>query len=778
MQSDGKKHPAWRNDAYAKVTGKAKYTDDLKLPNCLYAVPVYTDFVSAKIIAIHTEEAAKQPGVVKVVTWQDIPGKLEFGQIIQDYPILAHDFIRSSGDVIALIVAKTRQEATAAVPFVKLEAEKLPAVLDAEEALKEGAPLVHVEHGSNIVNYHCVRRGDIKAGEEEADFVVEQEFNTSRVEHAYLEPEAALCWQRSDGVMEVYGSMQHPFSTRRFVASTLGKPLSDVEVKSVYVGGGFGGKDDTAAIVCARTALAAYLTGRPVKMTYTREWSLRESYKRHPYKLQYRVGVKKDGHITFAKIRIVADGGAYCSVTPWVTWRSTVQCCGPYVVPNVQCDLYGVYTNNIFCGAMRGFGSPQVNFAVEQLIEMAAEKCGLDEIEMRRCNLVKKGSITITGQTLEDHEVSLQQVLDLVLKESDYYNKRKLCSWGNPNQEEWYGIGLALSYRGMSLGAEGTDFNSAIINVQQDGSILLETAIHENGQGSESAMILLCAEHLSVNKERIRYRQSSTSNIPDGGTTVASRGTLMGGGAVVKAAEKLKAQMARVLANDLHCAPEEVIFENEYLYNTDKSCKISFNEAIRLMYSRQEYPYSFGVFQAPQVTWDEKTGQGKAYFTWVYGCQAVELKVNPHTGKITLLNMIAAHDVGKAVNPEVLKGQFYGGMAMGAGYGMLEKCELENGKVVPANLHQYKILRSTDLPDMTAIIVENYDPLSPSGAKGIGEPANELMAPAIANAVYHATGIRFPNQPVTILGTIKETQEGDIFNAKDTRDAKGKDAIN
>lgn len=742
--------PAWRNDAYAKVTGKAKYTDDLKMPNCLYAVPVYSEYISAKIITIDTSAAEKQPGVVKVITYKDVPGNLQFGQIIRDYSILAHDCIRTSGDVIAVIVAETGKQAIAATGFVRLQAVELPVVLDAEAALQEGAPLVHAGHGSNIANYHCVRTGDIEQGEKQADIILEQDFTTSRIEHAYMEPETALCWQRSDGVMEVYGSMQHPFSTRRFVASTLGKPLSEIEVKTVPMGGGFGGKDDTAAIVCARTALAAYLTGRPVKMTYTREWSMRESYKRHPYKIHYRMGLKQDGKITFVKVRMVADGGAYCSVTPWVTWRSTVQCCGPYTVPNVHCDVYGVYTNNIYCGAMRGFGSPQVNFAIEQLIEMAAHKVGIDEVEMRRRNMVRQGSVTITGQKLDAHTVSLQQVLDIILKESDYYNKRKLCSDGNPNQEEWYGIGLAISYRGMSLGAEGTDFNSAIINVQSDGSILLETGVHENGQGSESAMILLCAEHLGVCKERIRYRQSSTGNIPDGGTTVASRGTLMGGGAVVKAATQLKEHIARVIAPDLKCKASEVMFEDELLSNPDKTEQMSFEQAIRLMYSRQEYPYSFGVFQAPKVSWDEHTGQGNAYFTWVYAAQAVELKVNPKTGQITLLHMYAAHDVGKAVNPALLKGQFYGGLAMGAGYGMLENCEVKDGRVVPTNLHQYRILRSTDLPEMTAIIVENFDPLSPSGAKGIGEPTNEIMAPAIANAVYHATGKRYTDQPVKV----------------------------
>lgn len=743
-------YPAWRNDAAAKVTGKAKYTDDHKLVGMLHAVPVYSDFVSARITSIDYSEALTQPGVVKVITARDIPGTKVFGQIIRDYQILADEYIKTSGDVIAVVVAHTREQALAAVPFVRLSAEQMPTVLDAEEALKEGSPLVHPEQGSNIANYHCVRTGDVAVGEAEADFIIEQDFTTSRIEHAYLEPESGLCYLRHDGVMECIGSMQHPFSTRRFVATVLGVNLTEVEVKTVPMGGGFGGKDDTAALVCARAALAAWLTGKPVKMTYSREMSMRESYKRHPYKIHYRMGLKNDGRITFVKVRMVADGGAYCSVTPWVTWRSTVQCCGAYVVPHVHCDVYGVYTNNIFCGAFRGFGSPQVNFSIEQLIEMAAQKLGMDEIDFRRRNMVRQGSVTITGQKLDAHTVSLEQVLDIVLKEADYYYKRQNCSFGKSDTDELYGIGLAISYRGMSLGAEGTDFNSAIISVQPDGSILLETGIHENGQGSESAMILLCAEHLSVDKSLIRYRQPSTSNIPDGGTTVASRGTIMGGGAVVNAAVKLKEHIARVVCKDLACREEDVVFDNGTILNKDKSHSLTWQSAIRLMYSRQEYPYSFGVFQAPKVSWDEHTGQGNAYFTWVYACQAVELTVNAKTGKITLLNMIASHDVGKAVNPAMLLGQFYGGMAMGAGYGMLEHCEVQAGKVVPTNLHQYRILRSTDLPEMTAIAVENYDPLSPSGAKGIGEPTLEIMAPAIANAVFRATGKRYPDQPVKI----------------------------
>lgn len=744
------KQKAWRNDAYAKVTGRAKYTDDLKLHNMLHAAPVYGDFIHARIVRIDTAKAEASPGVVRVLTAKDVPGQTAYGQIIQDYRVLADDKIRYHGDVVAMVVAETRAQAVAAAKLIKIEAEELPAVLDPEEAMKPEAPMVHPEHGSNIVNHHKVRRGDAEQALKACDYILEQEFRTQFVEHAYLEPETALAVPRHDGVMEIYASMQHPFSTRRFVAAFLGVPLSEVEVKSVPMGGGFGGKDDTVSAVAARAALAAKLTDRPVMMTYDREWSMRESYKRHPYRIFYRLGFNHDGRIQACVVKVIADAGAYCSVTPWVTWRSTVQCCGPYDVPHVQADVYGVYTNNTVTGAMRGFGSPQINFAIEQLVEMAAQKCGLTPTEFRKRNMLRQGSVTITGQKLDDHTVSLEQALESTLERIDFHNKYQRCTFGKSEGDELYGIGYAMSYRGMSLGAEGMDFNSAIINVQFDGSILLEAAVHENGQGAESAMILICARELGVSKDHIRYRMPSTANIPDGGTTVASRGTIMGGGAVANAARALKDKLSRLLAAKLGCQPEEVRFADDLISNHHGTIKLTWPQAVRELYLMQEYPFAFGTFQAPKVSWDEHTGQGRAYFTWVYGCQAVELTVNRKTGRVILLNMVASHDVGQAVNPKMVEGQFYGGMAMGAGYALCEEFRHQQGRAETLNFDKYRLIRSADLPEMQAIIIENPDPNSPTGAKGVGEPTNELMAPAIANAIYNATGRRYFSLPIRI----------------------------
>ena len=713
----------------------------------VHCAPVYSELIHAKIKSINTSKAEKAKGVLRVITAKDVPGNANFGQIHKDYFMFVTEKIRSEGDVVALIVADTRENAISATNLVEVDAIPLPILSDMEAAFNEKENLVHESKGSNIINHHKIRRGKkIDIAFSECDVILEREYSTGYIEHAYLEPESAVCVPRYDGVMEVYGSMQHPFSTRRFVATLLGKQLSEIEIIATTMGGGFGGKDDTAAIVCARAALAAQLTGKPAKLTYTREWSMRESYKRHPYKLHYKIGVKGK-KIHAVKTKMIVDGGAYTSVTPWVSWRSTVQCCGPYKVENVICDAYGVHTNNIFTGAFRGFGAPQVNFCIEQLVEECAKEIGEDPIAFRKENMLRQGDETITSQKLDNHTVSTEEVLNKVLEISDYSNKIKNISLGKKSEKQ-YGIGVAMSYRGASLGAEGMDFCSAIINGQFDGSILLEVGIHENGQGAESAMILLAAENLGIKKERIRYNRASTSHIPDGGTTVASRGTLMGGGAVVDAAKNLKRIIAKSLHKELNCKIEDVRFFDNFVWGATNENKISWKDAMHKMFLNCDYPFSFGSFKAPKVSWDEENGTGNAYFTWVYSAQVIELEFDTIKNSVKLLDIFAVHDIGKTVNKKMLQGQIYGGITQGVGMALMENLTSTNGKLSATNFNKYKIPRATDIPKITTAIVENHDPNSPTGAKGIGEPALEIAAAAIGNAMYNATGKRFNSYPI------------------------------
>ncbi len=749
---------AFRNDGYAKVTGKAKYADDFRFPGMLHCVPVYSEHVHARIETIDTEKAAAEPGVIAVLTWRDVPGQLYYGQINHDYPILASDKIRYYGDVIALVVAETREKALAASHKINLEAVKLPPVIDAEKAMEEDAFLLFDDRESNIVVHHKVRRGDAHSAIRKCDIVIEQDFETGFFEHAYLEPEGAIAVPRDDGAMEIYGSIQHPVSTRKFICAYLGLKLAEVEVISHPTGGSFGGKDDTASVVAARAALASAVTGRPVKIIYDREWSMRESYKRPAYKLSYRAGFSGDGRLKAVLCRAVADSGPYTSTVPWSTWRATVQCCGPYRVDNVYTDIFGVATNNIVTGAFRGFGSPMINFCVEQLMDMAAERCGLPPDEIRRKNMVYQNCEAATGQRLDNHTVSAEQVMDGVLAKIDFTEKVKRCSWGTPSSPasgDLYGIGFAVSYRGASIGAEGKDFSACIVNCQYDGSILLETGIWENGQGAQTAMILILARELGIAKGRIRYTRSTTSQIPDSGTTVASRGTLLGSGAVYDAARKVKKIIAETIAPVLQCKPNQVRFENDRVWGAaiedhlraEIPHSLSWEETMEQMYAARVYPYAFGSFQAPEIQWNDEIGQGNPYFTYVYSAQAVEVVVNHDSGRTTIINIVAAHDIGKAINPPMLCGQIYGGITQGAGMALMERFQIDEGKVRSLNFNTYRIPRSVDVPDIEALIVENSDPASPVGCKGIGEPALEIIAPALANAVYRATGKRHYGLP-------------------------------
>ncbi|MDF1569084.1 MAG: xanthine dehydrogenase family protein molybdopterin-binding subunit [Spirochaetaceae bacterium] len=748
---------AFRNDARAKVTGRAQYSDDYVFPRMVHAVPVYSDRVRARILGINPAAALSMPGVLKVLTADDIPGKVRFGQIDHDLPLLAQEEIRYAGEPYALVVAETRDQALKAAELVELSAEDLEPIFHPDDALESDAPLLRAVGEDNLVCHHKVRRGDAEAALEHAHLIIEKEFHTGWFEHAYMEPEGSVCFPRQDGTLEIYGSLQHPVSTRRFIAAWLAMPYSLLEVFNHPVGGSFGGKDDTASAVAGRAALAALGVGRPVKIIYEREWSFRESYKRPPYRMRYRVGFGSAGEMEAAVIDILADSGAYTSTVPWSTWRSAAQCCGPYRVPAVRADVRAAATNNVFTGAFRGFGSPQVNFAVESLMDEAAERLGLTALEIRRKNMLHQGDATITGQVLDDHTVSLDQVMRAVTEEIGFEEKVGQCSMGHPREDgTLYGIGFAISYRGASVGAEAKDFCSCVVNCQFDGSILMETGIHENGQGAQSAMILAMADVLGVSMERIHYAESTTSQVPEGGTTVASRGTLMGTGAVVDAADKVKAIIADTLTEKLGGKGEDVMFADDRVFvgTGDHSWDMSWDEAMAVMYEQRVYPFAFGSFKAPEVSWDDETGRGSPYFTYVYSAQAAELVVDAERGSVSVTQVVAAHDSGRVVNPPLFEGQIAGGIVQGMGMALSEDLKVESGRILAGNYNAYKIPKSIDAPNITVLRVENSDPLSPYGSKGIGEPALELIAPAIANALYRATGRRSGTLPLTPKGSV------------------------
>ena len=739
--------PERRVDALGKVTGTAKFAEDYNVMHQLYGKVLRAKYPHARILSIDTSKAKQLDGVETVLTAEDIPGSKVFGIVVKNQSILAFDKVRYLGDGIALVAAKTKEIAEEALSLIEVKYEPLAVVSDPEEALKPESPKIHGD--DNTFVHHKVRKGDIEKGFADADFVIERKFKTQFVEHSYIEPEAVLAEPAEHGGVRIVGSVQNLFSSRRSIAEALNLDLNKVQIVQATLGGSFGGKDEVMTAMCCRAALLCLKTGKPVKMVNTREESMLESYKRHPYVLYYKWGCKNDGSITAMEIKVIADGGAYASMSPFVTWRSVVQATGPYYCENVKTDVYAVYTNNNYTGAMRGFGSPQVNFAIESMMDELAEKVGKDPFEIRLQNGFETGAVTATGQKL-NHRVSLKEVLTKAAEASDFLSK-----WNQyrnaPSSSKRKGIGLACSYRGVSLGAEGTDAVGTIVSVQTDGSVIVSSGITDMGQGAQTQMSQIAAEVLGITMDRIQFLNTNTSRVPDSGPTVASRGTIMGGTAAKKGAEIVRAFLIKTASEMTGIDVMSLDFKDNYLIDKNNGEQLaSFSEVAAECFKKGRPMYGFGWHKSPPTSWNEHNGQGEAYFTFVYGANVAEVEVDTETGKVDVINFVSCHDVGKAINQNTVLGQFYGGVAMGLGYGLLEEFDFEESIPKQLNFDEYLIPTSMDVPKVLPIIVENEDAAGPFGAKSIGEPTNEIAAPAIINAIYNATGKRIYELPATL----------------------------
>jgi CO/xanthine dehydrogenase Mo-binding subunit/CO/xanthine dehydrogenase FAD-binding subunit len=733
-----------RIDGMQKATGKAIYGDDITLPGMLNAAVRYVDIAAGKITNLDISKAEKMPGVRAIASYSDIIGSPRIGLVRQDHLPIIDDEIRYHGDVVAVVAAASKIEAQAAADAIEISYQSYEPITDPQEAVKPTTRLIHPEYNSNIVVHYPLIKGDADKALSESEHVIERTYNTGFVEHAYIEPETVTAApDHTTGGVQIYGSIQNQYTTRKMVASFMGLNLNQVNVMPSNLGGSFGGKDDIANCMACRTALLTKMTSKPVKLTYNRENSIRESYKRHPYIMKYKVGFRPDGKIKAMGIDILADSGAYGALTFFVNWRSVVQATGPYEIEHVRTDIKGVYTNNCYTSAFRGFGSPQIVFAQESLMDEIASLCNISPLEIRRINGYRQDSITASGQKLHKHTVSLQQVIDEAVAKSSYHDIRSEYKQKNESSKRYkYGIGLACSFRGCSLGAEGTDFSSAIVSVQADSSVIVFVGVNENGQGLRTSLSLIAADALGINLGDIVFLEPQTSTIADGGPTVASRGTMVGGNAVLDAAQQIKSNIFSVIKDELQVTKLE-----ETIWSDGKICKaksknefISFKAAVQKTYAAGVNLSAYGWFKGPKVNWEETTGQGDAYFTYVYGCQIAQVKVDTYTGKIEVEKVTAAHDVGKVINRLGAEGQIFGGVTQGIGYGVLEDLNTQAGVIKSKNLDEYLIPTIKDVPHIEAILVENPDKYGPYGAKSLGEPPIELTAAAINNAYAFACG--------------------------------------
>jgi xanthine dehydrogenase molybdenum-binding subunit len=640
------------------------------------------------VVRIDTSKATARPGVEAVVTAADVPGERWYGLVYDDWPgfVAEGDEVRCVGDMLAAIAAVDEATAREAAALVEVEYETLEPVLDPKKALDPDSPQVNPKH-DNLLSETVVRKGDAEKALAESAHVVSGTWTTQRIEHLYLEPESAVAEPLSDGKLRLYSQGQGIFDDRKQVATFLGIDEEDLFTELVPNGGAFGGKEDMS--VQAQTALLAKVTGKPVKLTLNREESIRLHPKRHPITMEYTVGCDADGHLTAVKARMIGDSGAYASVGSKVLERAAGHACGPYRVANVDVVSRAAYTNNPPCGAMRGFGANQAHFGMEGALDLLAEKVGLDPWEIRWRNALEVGDVFATGQVLEK-SVGIKETLEAV--KTTFYEAK----------QEGRSVGIACGLKNSGIGNGAKEWGKARLAVEEDGTVSIYNGYTEMGQGLLTVLIQCAVEVTGLPAELFRPKVDSTYPVGCGQTT-GSRGTLLAGRAVKEAAEKLKA----------------VLDDGKTL-----------NDLV-------------GEVFAGDILIDDTTAPGqpaeKVKTHTAFGF-ATQLVILDEKGKIE--RVVAAHDVGRAINPALCEGQIEGSVHMGLGYALTEELPCPDGMPATFKLRELGVIRAREMPEVDVILVEDYEPEGPFGAKGVGEIGLVPTAPAVAGALEAFDGVR------------------------------------
>lgn len=630
--------------------------------------------------------------------------------------MLAETEVNHVGEGIALVAAESREAVEAALAAIEIEYEPLPAVLAMEEAFDK----------QQFITHWKIRRGDVKAAFAQADVIIENTYRTPYQEHAYIEPNGMIAEPDGMGGVTVHGSLQCPFYVQKAVAAVLGFGLNQARVVQTVTGGGFGGKEDAPSVPGAMVALLAVKTRRPVKLMFTREDDMAVMSKRHPGIIKYRTALKRTGKLLGVEVVYILDGGAYATLSPAVLWRGINHAAGPYRCANAHVDAYAVRTNKVPCGAFRGFGEPQIVFAAESQMDMAAEALRMDPVELRMKNALDTNDETITGHKLTS-SVGLKEVIEKVVRASDWENKRR--SYGRETGRVRRGIGVAACYYGVGLGSLGKFLNpaGADVVVSMDGTVTLAVGTTEIGQGMITVLAQIAAETLGCPLEHVRVMPPDTNRVPDSGPTVASRTTIMSGNAVREACLKIRDHMKTVVHGTSLPWPEQV----------------------RLCVENQIHLAAQGWAVPPKTTYDPETGQGEVYITYSFSANVVEVEVDMDTGEVRATRIYTGHDVGKVINPTTGEGQIEGGAIQGLGYGLVEEHATQGGRILNNQFSTYIIPTPMDTPEIVPIIVEQEYPWGPYGAKGLGETPIIAVAPAVTNAIAQAAGVRLFEIPAT-----------------------------
>lgn len=746
-------------DGALKVTGELRFTDDVSLEAMGYGAIVWSQCPHAEVLTIDTSKARTMAGVRAVLTAQDIPGIKGFGLFRPDQPVLAEKKVRFLGDPVALVVADSREIASTASHLISVQYKKLQGLFSPQDALRPDAPFIH-EQG-NIMRHFLHRVGDIDKGFSESDIIVENDYSTPFIEHAYLETEAALAALSGDGAITVWTCTQFPFEFQSQIAASLGVPEEKVRVVAMPLGGAFGGK--TSVTVQILAALGALRTGRPVKITLTREESLRFSSKKHASSLHYKTGFSREGKITANQVRIILDVGPYTDTSPIVVDQATIFSCGPYEVHHGEIEASGVFTNNANGGAMRGFGINQVAFAMEQQMDIAAETLKIDPFELRLRNALEPGKRTISGELLR---------ASAPLKETINAVRNALKSLPALSSTKKMGVGIASGFKNVGVGKGSIDSAGAILELTEEGKFKVYLCTVDMGQGNRTAMVQMVAHELGVQDIDVEIVTGDTALVIKAVGVAGERATYSSGNAVIGAAGMFKKALLDAVSQEyalpleaLRLATKGIIAQENGADGLLTFREIGHRLAARQKKVRVEYTYEApktfpishegipesGTVIARYVPSDIRPNDRedyRNYLAYTYITSAAIVEVDELTGAVAVKKVLTACDVGKAINPQKIEGQLEGSIAMGMGYALSEQFEVHDG--IPArDLNKCGVPTIDQTPEILTYIIEDDDPGGPYGAKGISEVATVPVTPAIINAIYNATGVRIFDLPAT-----------------------------
>jgi CO/xanthine dehydrogenase Mo-binding subunit len=730
------------------VRGRPVFAEDDQPKGALVLKVFRSEKHHARILSIDTARALNIRGVAGVWTASDIPGVNQYGVIIKDQPLLAKDKVRFAGEAIALVAAENEDAADEALHAFDIQFEDLLPVFDPEKALAPEASPVH-EKG-NLLNRKTVHKGDVEEGFRRSDIVVERTYRTQLAEHSYLEPDAGSGTIDDEGNFIIQVCTQNPHYDRKDVAALLGFEEERIRIVQTTTGGGFGSKLDLT--VQGFIALALYHLRRPVKMVFSREEAFLATAKRHPSRIHLKSGISRDGRLLALQARMLFDTGPYSSYGTPLAMRAAIHITGPYKVENVDVESISVYTNNPVAGAMRGVAIVQTTFATESQMDVLAREVGMDPLEFRRINAMKSGIQTATGQQLT-HSVGILKTLNVL--QPAYAEAVLWKEKGRPGHIK-RGIGLGSMWYGIGSMSVKNPAH-ATIRVDERARIRLCSGAADIGQGCTTVFCQITREILGVEPGFIRIVTGDTGHTLDAGPTSASRQTYISGNAVLDASRKMAADLLSEAARHLKRPQNELSLKDSCVVDTSGKRLMLLTELVEKMVETNGPLQWEGYFDPVTTKLDPETGQGIPFATYTFASHLAMVEVNGETGTVQVMKVVAAQDVGKAINPQGVMGQIQGGVGMGLGFALMEK--FQPGKTL--SMSEYYIPTSLDMPEIECLIVEDPEPTGPFGAKGMGEPSLAPTAPAILNAIADALGKRVYHLPANaenVRATIRRSE--------------------